>query len=140
MFKEYYNSKFKEIFGSPLKTSDGLGDQLVKVKLQQLGLKIPEALAQYYAVAGLHWINKEHNRLRDLEELEWLDDKLVFMDENQWVVYWAILKSDLHTPNPTVWQGNNGDVIEWWEDCDYKCARFIMAMWEWTVTEIEAPM
>ncbi|GJD18269.1 hypothetical protein RIVM261_032250 [Rivularia sp. IAM M-261] len=59
MFKEYYASRFKEIFGSPLQTSDGLGDELVQVKLQQLGLKIPEALAQYYAVTGLHWINAE---------------------------------------------------------------------------------
>lgn len=138
MFKEYYASRFKEIFSSPLQTSDGLGDELVQVKLQQLGLEIPEALAQYYAVAGLHWINKEHNRLRSLEELEWFDDKLVFMDENQWVVYWAISKADLYTPNPTIWQGANSDVIEW-EDCGYECTRFIMAMWEWTVTEIEAP-
>ncbi|BDA75488.1 hypothetical protein CAL7716_096540 [Calothrix sp. PCC 7716] len=59
MFKEYYASRFKEIFGSPLQTSDGLGDELVQVKLQQLGLKIPQALAQYYAVTGLHWINAE---------------------------------------------------------------------------------
>lgn len=139
MFKEYYASKFKEIFGSPLQTSDGLGDELVQVKMQQLGLKIPEALAQYYAVTGLHWINKEHNRLGPLEELEWFGDKLVFMDENQWVVYWAISKADLCTPNPTIWQGANSDVIEW-EDCGSRCAELIMAMWEWTVTEIEAPM
>lgn len=136
MFKEYYASRFKEIFSSSLQTSDGLGDELVQVKMQQLGLKIPEALAQYYAVAGLHWINNEHNRLRTIEELEWFDDKLVFMDENQWVVYWAISKADLYTPNPTIWQGANGDVIEW-EDCGYECTQFIMAMWEWTVTALE---
>ena len=69
MFKEYYASRFKEIFGSPLQTSDGLGDELVQVKLQQLGLKIPEALAQYYAVTGLHWINAEDFRtILDVEE------------------------------------------------------------------------
>lgn len=138
MFKEYYATRFEEICGSPLQTSDGLSDELVQIKLQQLGLKIPEALAQYYAVAGLHWLNKEHNRLRDLEELEWFDDKLVFMDENQWVLYWGILKTDLYAPNPTIWQGINGNVIQWNnEGC--KCAQFIMAMWEWTITEIEAP-
>ncbi|RUS95920.1 hypothetical protein DSM106972_089330 [Dulcicalothrix desertica PCC 7102] len=136
MFKEYYASQFKEIFGSPLQTSDGLGDELVQVKLQQLGLNIPKALVQYYAVAGLHWINKEHNRLRDLEELEWFDDKLVFIDENQWVVYWGISKTDLHAPNPTVWCGTNGNVIQWYDD-GCKCAQFIMAMWEWTITELE---
>ena len=133
MFKRYYADKFREIFGSPPKPADGLGNDAVRSALDSAGLTIPVALFDYYSLAGRHWINENHNRLRPIEELEWVDDQLVFMEENQLVVFWGIRKENLIESDPIVWQVVNGDPIEWYAE-NHRLSRFLMAMWNWTVT------
>ena len=133
MFKRYYTDKFREIFGSPPKPAEGLGNAAVRSALESAGLAIPTALFDYYSLAGRHWINENHNRLRPIEELEWVDDQLVFMEENQLVAFWGIRKENLIDSDPIVWQGVNGDSIEWYAE-NYRLSRFLMAMWKWTVT------
>jgi len=71
MFKEYYTNCFSEILGLPLNSSDGLGDKAAHFELSRLGFSIPTALFDYYSIAGNHQINKQHNILRSLHELEW---------------------------------------------------------------------
>jgi hypothetical protein len=78
MFKDYYNHRFQEIFGSLLQESDGLGDEVVQAKLAEQQIVLPKGLVDYYAIAGQHTINEEHNRLLPIEEIFWIDDKLVF--------------------------------------------------------------
>jgi hypothetical protein len=137
--KQYYSDRFRQIFGSPPEPSDGLGDDAVRVKLAQAGLVIPAALFDYYSLAGRHWINENHNRLRPIEELEWMGDKLVFMEENQCVAFWGLCEADLEESDPVVWQGVNGEPVEWYAE-DYRLSRFLMAMWKWTKTgEQEEP-
>ncbi|MFO0889129.1 MAG: hypothetical protein U0790_08310 [Isosphaeraceae bacterium] len=138
MFKEYYRRRFREILGDPPGTEEGLGDQVVRDDLDRTGLVIPTALADYYVVAGRHWINEHHNRLRPITALEWLDDRLVFMEENQAVVFWGIPNSDLDQADPIVWQGVNGERVEWYPE-DYRLSRFLMAMWKWTMTGEQEP-
>ena len=133
MFKRYYSDSFRDLFGSEPGPSDGLGDDAVRATLARVGLIIPAALFDYYSLAGRHWINENHNRLRPLEELEWMGDKLVFMEENQWVAFWGIERADLGEADPVVWQGVNGEPIEWYTE-DYRVSRFLMAMWKWTMT------
>ncbi len=125
--------------GLSLQPSDGLGDDAVQTKLVEYGLTLPEALIDYYALAGQHPINVKHNQLLPIEQIKWMGSKLMFMEENQWVVYWAIDESDVNNPNPVVWQGTNSDAIDWYEE-QYKLNQFLMAMWKWTVTgEQEEP-
>lgn len=139
MFKEYYNRRFQEIFGSSLQPSDGLGDGAVQSKLVERKLILPKGLVDYYAVAGQHPINEEHNRLLPIEEIIWMGNKIVFMEKNQSVVYWGIDQADLSQQNPIVWQGMNGESFSWYEE-DYKLSQFLMAMWNWIVTgKQEAP-
>lgn len=139
MFKGFYRRQFRELFGEPLASGDGLGDQGVRSRVEQFGLTIPAALADYYAVAGRHWINENHNRLRPIEALEWMDDRLVFLEENQEVAFWGIDRADLGQADPIVWQGVNGDPVEWYPE-DFRLSRFLMAMWKWTLTgELEPP-
>jgi hypothetical protein len=139
MFKEYYNHRFQKILGVSLCASDGLGDEVVQSKLLEHHLILPLGLVEYYAVAGQHPINSEHNRLLPIEEIFWLGDKLVFMEENQWVGYWGIARHDLAQPNPIVWQGINQETVDWYEE-EYKLSQFLMAMWHWMITgEQEMP-
>lgn len=138
MFKEYYNRRFQEIFGFSLQPSDGLGDAAVQAKLAERRLILPKGLVDYYAVAGQHPINEEHNRLLPIEEIIWMGDKIVFMEENQSVVCWGIDQADLNQQNPIVWQGMSGETFSWYEE-DYKLSQFLMAMWKWLITGEEEP-
>jgi hypothetical protein len=138
VFKRYYRDRFREIFGSPPRPSDGLGGEAVRAELDRVGLVIPAALSDYYSVAGRHWINENHNRLRSITNLEWLDDKLVFMEENQCVAFWGIQSTDLRRSDPVVWQGVNGEPIEWFAE-DYRLSQFLMAMWKWIMTGEQDP-
>jgi hypothetical protein len=133
VFRQYYKSRFKELLGEPLRSRDGLGDNAVRAKLAKARLTVPKALAEYYSLAGAHWINENHNPLRTIDKLEWIDDRLVFMEENQLVAYWGVHRDDTSGANPVVWQGCNGDPITWFQE-PYPLAQFLMAMWKWTIT------
>jgi hypothetical protein len=107
MFKTYYSRRMAEILGFAPKASDGLGDDAVRRGLGKRKLVLPRALAEHYALAGKHSINTQHNRLYTIAELAWIDDRLVFMEENQGVADWGIAQGDLEVPNPIVWQAVN---------------------------------
>ncbi len=134
MFKEYYNRRFQEILGSSPHPLEGLGDDVVQAKMLECKLTLPKALFDYYALAGEHPINTVHNQLLPIEQIRLINSKLIFMEENQCVVYWAIDQADINSPNPIVWQGINGDIVAWHEE-PYKLNQFLMAMWNWTMTE-----
>lgn len=139
MFKEYYSQRFQKILGSSPQLSDDLGDDVVQAKLVERELTLPKALFDYYALAGKHSINTEYNQLLPIEQIRWMNRKLVFMQENQCVVYWALDQADINSPNPIVWQGINSDIVAWHKE-PYKLYQFLMAMWNWTVTgEQEEP-
>lgn len=135
MFKDYYRRRFAEL-GEPLTESDGLGDDAVAAMLAERGAVIPAALAEYYAVAGRHWINRQHNRLYPIGELEWQGDRLVFMEENQCVAFWAIARADAGAPDPVVWQAANAEPINWFAE-DHRVSQFLMAMWRWQMTGVQ---
>jgi hypothetical protein len=138
LFKQYYKDRFREIFGAPPSRSDGLGDNAVRAELRRIGLVIPRALFDYYSLAGRHWINENLNRLRTIANLEWMDDKLIFMEENQCVAFWGIEKSDLSRADPLAWQASNNDPLQWFAE-DYRLSQFLMAMWKWIMTGEQEP-
>ena len=133
MFQEFYQSQFIEMFGSGPEPADGLGEETVGAKLAQRNLHVPTALFDYYAVAGFHWINTKHNHLRPIDELDWYEDWLVFMDDNQGLVSWGIHRQDLSSPDPVVWQGIVGEEIDWFQEHS-TLSRFLMDMWRETVS------
>ena len=137
MFEPYYETRFGEIFGEPLKPADGLGAATVQRLLAKRKLTIPLALADYYAVAGRHWINTNHKELFAIKKLQWDGDTLVFMDENQWVVSWGVREQDLTEDNPIVWQRSNTENA--WYAMKYRLSQFLMATWNWTMTGTEEP-
>ncbi len=132
-FGDYYIRRFREIFGQPPKPEEGIESATLRASLEAKNLSIPLALFDYYSTAGQHWINRTHNQLRPIKEFSWVDDKLVFMDENQDVVCWGIDRADLGLDDPIVWQGVAGDPIKWYQE-DHTASRFLMAMWAWTHT------
>jgi hypothetical protein len=138
VFKGYYRRRFAELFGEPLVVADGLGDEAVATALGKRRLAVPRALADYYVVAGRHRINREYNRLYPIRELEWRDDRLVFMAENQEVAFWGVPRAEVARANPVVWQAPAAETWEWFAE-EYRFSQFLMAMWRWQLTGVQEP-
>jgi hypothetical protein len=130
MFANRYRAAFESL-GLPLRPKHALKpDSLEHFKLE--GLVLPNALRDYYLVAGNEeTLNHSFNRLLAPEDVFVESGRIVFMEENQGVVYWGI-KADGIDENPVVEQGINieGKPIEWHSE-NTDCAEFLEAMLYW---------
>ncbi|HUG66419.1 MAG TPA: hypothetical protein VMM76_01630 [Pirellulaceae bacterium] len=131
-FESWYIEQFRGTLGETLSESEGIPDSIIDSLLD--GRQIPEAMRAYYRVAGNHWLNTNHNQLRPLGSLEFVDGYLIFMDENQVVVQWAIRDLDLAVDDPIVYQGQHRDSGYEWHAEKYTFSRFMIAMWRWILT------
>jgi hypothetical protein len=100
---------------------------------RHFGVALPEALRGYYLTLGnLRELNDAHNRL--LAPKDWFIDggKLVFMVENQAVVYWGVEAAKSPDDDAAVFQGVNllPEAIEWHPECD-RCSEFLLVMLHW---------
>lgn len=126
-------------------------DDILKTE-EKLGFKLPPAVRDYYKTVGRDaQLNQSHNFLVDLENLphtlfdfktqpealfdvdeNWSSDEdfLIFMTENQSVVYWA-LKLDLPLgDDPIVWQIVNNSPPEFYQE-EKVFSEFIAEMLAW---------
>ena len=95
---------------------------------ERLGVKVPTVLRDYYLVAGRERRFRAcHNRL--LPPTEWAIDKkrLIFMEENQSVVWWGVSIRNPDTDDPPVSQGINDEPITWSPE-HRKCSVFLAVM------------
>ncbi len=128
MFQPFYISNFREIFGFEPDSIDGLGDESVQTRLNQRGLWIPAALADYYSLFGYNRIASEQKRLRTIEELDWSENWLIFMDDDLGITSWGIHRRELDQLDPVVWQGLHGEHMEWAPETT-TVSRFLVEMW-----------
>jgi hypothetical protein len=110
----------------------GMDERSLARAERHFGVALPEALRGYYLTLGnLSELNDAHNRL--LAPRDWFIDagKLVFMVENQAVVYWGVEAAKWPDDDPAVFQGVNlPDAIEWHPECD-RCSEFLLVMLHW---------
>jgi hypothetical protein len=110
--------------------SDGYSLATVEKAERRLGVTLPQALRDYYLSVGRHRFNRVHNRLLAPQAVRIARRHLVFMEENQWVVYWGVL-SKTPAANPTVFQTQDlDDEDEDW-NADARCSEFLTAMLCW---------
>jgi hypothetical protein len=62
-----------------------------------------------------------------------MDDRLVFLEENQRVCYWGISKDDLNALDPRIWRGDIADPIKWRRE-ELPLSQFLIALWKWNMT------
>lgn len=113
-FRDLYRRSYADL-GRPLTPRDGNADSRIEAGEKRLGVRLPRALRDYYRVSGReHRFNGIFDRL--LAPHEWFVDvgKLVFMEENQAVVFWAMTASPEPDDDPPAYQGVNGEPIEWY--------------------------
>ena len=113
LFREAYAN-----FGRPLTARDGASRRSIEAAEKRLGVAAPNCLMDYFETAGRETrFNACYNRL--LPCSEWFVDgkRLVFMEENQAVVYWGVPAKAERLDDPPVYQGVNGPKIAWVREC-----------------------
>jgi hypothetical protein len=126
-FKKYYR-KVYQTFGYPLSERQGMPLKVLSEAGKRLGVQIPPALLAYYLVAGRERrFNQCHNRL--LAPQEWALDtqRLIFMEENQAVLWWGVSTRNSRSPDPPVSQGINDEPITWIRE-HRRCSAFLAIM------------
>jgi hypothetical protein len=131
-----YSIKYQraiEALAKPVTPEDGVPAGEIVAGEHRLGIQLPSALREYYLIAGrLDRLNRAHNRL--YSPGEWFVDeaKLVFMEENQSVVFWGIPISECSGDDPPVLQGVNvaDRPIEWYPEHG-SCSEFLRMMVHW---------
>jgi hypothetical protein len=109
---------------------DALESALLGESEKRLKVKLPGALKICHELAGCLEINTEHNRLYGPKKLTKQNGKLVFMEENQVVVFWGMDIRSLSMLDPEVFQGNNETPIQWSPE-GLVFSDFIIRMWRW---------
>jgi hypothetical protein len=131
-----YSIKYREAIetlAKPVTAEDGVPAGEIVAGEHRLDIRLPSALREYYLIAGqLERLNCAHNRL--YSPRDWFVDagKLVFMEENQQVVFWGISIGKDPVDDPPVLQGVNvaGQPIEWHPEHG-SCSEFLLMMLHW---------
>ena len=128
-YQQYFKQQFASITQKDIEPQDGYSI----TELHAIGnvfSSFPIALQEYYHLVGKHPINKEHNRILAPNEMYYIEDYLVFAEENENVVVWGILKSDLQIEDPMVYQGQEYNGKYSWYSEDSTFSRFIIQMFK----------
>jgi hypothetical protein len=126
-FKGYYRALYRT-FGFPLTKRSAMPLAEISKAEKCLDVRIPKALRDYYLVAGRErGFNRCCHRL--LSPADWEIDKrrLLFMEENQKVLWWGVSVRNPETVDPPVSQGLNEEPIEWQPEVR-KCSVFLALM------------
>jgi hypothetical protein len=126
-YKDYYRTVFATI-GCPLTKSTGVPAKVIAAAETRLGVRMPAALRDYYLVAGSERrFNRCHNRL--LTPRDWGIDqhRLIFMEENQRVLWWGVSIRNPDSDDPPVSQGINDEPITWAREHRH-CSVFLAAI------------
>jgi SMI1 / KNR4 family (SUKH-1) len=157
-FQKIYKSLVKKHLARDWQTKDGIPEEDILKIEEKLGFGLPTALREYYLTVGnLGELNKMHNLLVDLSELPHIlfdfknqpealfydidanwrsqEDFLIFMEENQGVVYWALKTESINQTDPTVWQIVNNSQPEFYSE-EKTFSEFIVEMFDWQFEEI----
>jgi hypothetical protein len=130
---DFYGEVFAAL-ARPLTTADQVPEDLITANEQRLGVRLPEALRCYYAIAGnMRRLNNAYNRL--LPPASWRLDRrvLVFLSENQGVVKWGVPARKARQVDSTVLytvydgQGEHSD----WAPEELVCSDFLVLMLCW---------
>ena len=128
-FVEKYSAALVPIIGRELQPTDRLASGFEAAEHKH-NLKIPAALCDSCLIAGRLPLNKEHNGLHSPEELEILAGKLVFMEENQCVVFWGMDLEVLGQDDPEVFQAKHETPFVGYPE-ELPFSDFILKMWRW---------
>jgi hypothetical protein len=111
-------------------SSKGISKDAINKVLLKLKSDLPKTLLEYYLLIGKeNKVNSFFNRLVPATKLYFIKDYLIFFEENQECVLWAILKNDLKYSDPKVYASyDNGET---WIIDGNKLSEFLISMALW---------
>lgn len=127
VWEETYRRLLGDIVGGAA-PNHGYPLRAVESAEARLGFRLPGPLRDFYVSVGRHKINRVHNRLWPLDALEVSQRHLVFMEENQCVVFWGVL-SRSKAADPVVFQTTALEDGDW--AAETACFQFLRAMLCW---------
>ncbi len=135
-YEKIYRQMVLEHLGREPRQNEGLSDEEIEQAEKRFGFRFPESLRLYYRITGnLPELNQRHNRLLNLSDLDVENGFLIFMEENQNVVYWAIKVSETANSDPEVWQIINEELREFYPERK-TFSKFIVEMMNWQLGEL----
>jgi hypothetical protein len=127
-FAELYRSASASL-GYQLKPRDGLDEGWLKSVEEQLGVRLPTALRDYYLVAGRERrFNQAYSRLLGPDDWFISRRRVAFMAENQGVAFWGVQATAEPADDPPVFQGVEGETNYWWHREHDQCSAFLLFM------------
>ena len=124
---EHYRGLLADITGRAA-ARHGYAPRAVEAAEARLGVRLPGPLRGYYLAAGRHPINQAHNRLWPPDALEVERGRVVFLEENQGVVYWAVPARG-RAADPMVFQAEDPEDGPW--RAEARCSTFLSVMLCW---------
>jgi len=101
-------SAFVAQWHGPLGEEAGYSAEELKAVEQELGIAFPEALREWYALAGRWYYGLQVQDYQlELDELDVDEGILVFQVENQEVCVWSVHEADFAQPDPPVYDEEN---------------------------------
>ncbi len=125
------NTNFKavaeEILGRTISSNEGIEISKIEAQEKNMGISIPSSIREFYATLGnIPLFIDGYQHFATIDELFVKDDKLVFLEEHQSVVYCAVdLKNEF-----TILQTTNQDFtkdVEWFK-MDFELDKFLLMM------------
>ncbi|QEL13321.1 hypothetical protein [Limnoglobus roseus] len=129
-FAERYRKLLADITGNS-SSNYGYSLRAVETAEVQLGLRIPDALRDYYLSVGRHELNHVHNRILSPDDLSVSQRRLVFQEENQCVLYWGV-RARTTAVDPMVFQTMDFEDGDW--VAETRCSQFLPGMLCWYAT------
>lgn len=130
-FQERYEVAAEYLLGQ-LPSGCGMEERNLAIAEKHFSVRLPFALRDFYLGVGrLHQLNDAHNHL--LAPKDWFLDggKLVFLVENQAVVYWGVEAVEAPDDDPPIFQGVNlREGVPWFPEHD-RCSEFLLVMLHW---------
>lgn len=128
-FQEHYRRVFTTL-GRPLMPQDGVTHEDIEAAEKRLGLTAPQALRDYYLVAGrAEDFNCVFERLLPPHASFADAGHLVFMEENQRVVFWGTIANSRNTDPPASQAANGAAIV--WHEAHKHCSIFLSVMLHW---------
>jgi len=124
---QHFRGLLTEISGRASATH-GYSSRVVEAAEARLGVRLPAPLRAYYLSVGRHPLNRVHNRLWPPDEWEVARGRLVFMEENQSVVFWGVPNRS-RAADPMVYQTSDLEDDDWYAEA--RCSRFLAATMCW---------
>ena len=115
------NKTIKEIaerlIGRSLNAEDGINASKIEEAEKSLGIKLPNALKDFYLCVGnTEMFASAFQYFVKVDEFKIKGDKLIFLEENQGVCYWAINSSTNDDQMVYVCDNLESDEVEWYPE------------------------